>query len=786
MSFGCEFGVRSFSYEFSRFGGKKSQFISTRTINPEEKEPHEALGIKPPPRKRLRSEMLDTNPSSCSAVPNANSNASSSSSTPPLKAASELSPLKLTSDANNGSSHPDSAISQTSPSDSNLHAFSNGVSEKSVFEEALLAITPPTTIKYLCPFDTDIIRLTVQYLQHLGLNRSASLLSHESGIFENPIATRLRKHVAEGKWDNAENDINSLIPLLKSEPPPLSPDEPSNRRNAPITLTQAEKFVRQITASVRPPKIDEFRSKGALVTDPVPKNSNIPSSLKKKHTDTSLDEILRKMLFVIREQKMLEFLEEDKVIDALTVLQRELTPLKLNRERINVLCYCLMVRQKQALYKTSGWQGTSLESRKAVFDRLQKFLPPSIILPPNRLRTLMQQALKYQYSTCKLHDSSLPNSLNWDNANSKRFAHMESPSLLQDHVCSDEDFPSTCIFTICDHTDEVWFTRFSNHGEYLATGGKDNLVVLYRVDMETLQCRKIRQMDGFSCGASFLAFSPNDELLAVCGPDDSSEVVIYEVQSGKVRTRVNRFPEDSLTCVAFHPTSEKFVTGGTRGQFFQCDLDGQTLDTWEGVRVQSLAYMANGHSVLAADTLFRIRVYDFEDYSDRHLLDEDRAIMSFTCDKQTRRALLNIATQGVHLWDLQTQTLIRKFQEVTQGFYTIHSCFGGNNQQFVASGSEDKNVYIWHVERSTPVAVLNGHSRTVNCVHWHPKAPLLASASDDGTVKLWAPSRYANLSSNESVSSSSTPDTCASSSCSSSRAIFASNGVECSTPQNFP
>lgn len=46
--------------------------------------------------------------------------------------------------------------------------------------------------------------------------------------------------------------------------------------------------------------------------------------------------------------------------------------------------------------------------------------------------------------------------------------------------------------------------------------------------------------------------------------------------------------------------------------------------------------------------------------------------------------------QGVHLWDLQDRTLVRKYQGVTQGFYTIHSCFGGLNEDFIASGSEGK------------------------------------------------------------------------------------------------
>ena len=49
--------------------------------------------------------------------------------------------------------------------------------------------------------------------------------------------------------------------------------------------------------------------------------------------------------------------------------------------------------------------------------------------------------------------------------------------------------------------------------------------------------------------------------------------------------------------------------------------------------------------------------------------------------------------QGVHLWDLKDKVLVRKFQGVTQGFYTIHSCFGGINQDFLASGSEGTSPY---------------------------------------------------------------------------------------------
>ncbi|KAM4040849.1 LOW QUALITY PROTEIN: WD repeat-containing protein 26 [Anomaloglossus baeobatrachus] len=534
--------------------------------------------------------------------------------------------------------------------------------------------------KRLSQADEDVIRLIGQHLHGLGLNQTVDLLMQESGCrLEHSSATKFRNHVMEGEWDKAENDLNELKSLVHS-PHAVMPCRPSA---------------------------------GGSGSE---HSSSCPTS-----------DVIRRMKFLLLQQKYLEYLEDGKVLEALQVLRCELTPLKYNTERIHVLSGYLMCSHAEDLRAKAEWEGKGTASRSKLLDKLQTYLPPSVMLPPRRLQTLLRQAVELQRDRCLYHNTKLDNNL-------------DSVSLLIDHVCSRKQFPCFTQQVLTEHCNEVWFCKFSNDGTKLATGSKDTTVIIWQVDPDTHQLKLLKTLEGHAYGVSYLAWSPDDNYLVACGPDDCSELWLWNVQTGELRTKMSQSHEDSLTSVAWNPDGKRFVTGGQRGQFYQCDLDGNLLDS--GVRVQCLWCLSDGKTVLASDTHQRIRGYNFEDLTDRKHVQEDH-LMSFTISKNGRLALLNVATQGVHLWDLQDRVLVRKYQGVTQGFYTIHSCFGGHNEDFIASGSEDHKVYVWHKRSELPIAELTGHTRTVNCVSWNPQIPsLMASASDDGTVRIWGPAPY--------------------------------------------
>ncbi|CAH0561089.1 unnamed protein product [Brassicogethes aeneus] len=134
------------------------------------------------------------------------------------------------------------------------------------------------------------------------------------------------------------------------------------------------------------------------------------------------------MKFLILEQKYLEYLEDSRVLDALHVLRNELTPLQHNTQRVHQLSSFMMCSSTEELLEKTKWAGKGLRSRTTLMDKLQSYLPPTVMLPPNRLNVLLNQALELQTIRCTHHYTSIDVALN-------------NSSLLVDHCCPVADFP---------------------------------------------------------------------------------------------------------------------------------------------------------------------------------------------------------------------------------------------------------------------------------------------------------------------------------------------------------
>lgn len=111
---------------------------------------------------------------------------------------------------------------------------------------------------------------------------------------------------------------------------------------------------------------------------------------------------------------------------------------------------------------------------------------------------------------------------------------------------------------------------------------------------------------------------------------------------------------------------------------------------------------------------------------------------SVSISADSKHLLVNKRDGEALLIDLNTKTSVQKFLGHTGGNYLIRSAFGGANESFVVSGSEDGNILIWHKNIGAAVERLPGHLPRCNAVAWNPADPcMLASCGDDHRVKMY-------------------------------------------------
>ena len=90
----------------------------------------------------------------------------------------------------------------------------------------------------------------------------------------------------------------------------------------------------------------------------------------------------------------------------------------------------------------------------------------------------------------------------------------------------------------------------------------------------------------------------------------------------------------------------------------------------------------------------------------------------------------------IRFWDGDNGDLLHKFIDEKHAGKINCIAFSSNNQ-YLASASDDKKIFIWNTSTKELEKELSGHSNKINCVSWKPNSIILASGSDNGSVKLW-------------------------------------------------
>ncbi|KAJ6821579.1 WD repeat-containing protein 26 isoform X1 [Iris pallida] len=382
----------------------------------------------------------------------------------------------------------------------------------------------------------------------------------------------------------------------------------------------------------------------------------------------------------------------------------------------------------RALVSGEGAVGSEerMKGRIGLLLDLVGLLPDWFRIPCGRLEHLVETAVSRQVTSCLYHNSP------------------EEVSLYEDHECGQDQIPCNCSQTLCCHKNEIWFVQFSNNGEYLASSSSDCTAIIWTVKEDDVVSLK-HILEGHARPVSFVAWSPDDTMLLTCG---NREVLkLWDVESGMCKLTLSSPVNRVISSCAWFPNSEKIVCGSCEpcNCIYTCDLEGNELEVWEGERmpkVSDLSVTPDGHCLISICSNKEIWIRDFRNGKER-VISEEHAVTSLSLSRDGKYLIVNLNSQEIHLWRIhESLKEPDRFRGHKQGKYVIRSCFGGSDCLFIASGSEDSQIFIWQRHHQEPIQVLSGHSMTVNCVSWNPTKPhMLASASDDCTIRIWLASK---------------------------------------------
>ena len=302
-----------------------------------------------------------------------------------------------------------------------------------------------------------------------------------------------------------------------------------------------------------------------------------------------------------------------------------------------------------------------------------------------------------------------------------------SSSISLDHAVKIWDVTTgECLQTFKEHQQWVWSVAFSPKVKTVASGSDDDTIRIW--NLATGKCRVLRG----SKRVWTVAF--NSERILASGGFDRT-IRLWDVVTGEcIKTFLGH--QAPVWAVAFSADGQTLASGSADKTIKLWDVEtGKCRQTLEGHtrEVRSLAF-STGNRLVSGSFDRTVRLWDT---TTGNLLKTLKGhvdqIWAVTANPQTDTIASGDKSQIIKLWNAESGKCLTTIRGYANWIWTIAiSCNG-----LLASGGLDKDIRLWNPETGTVTATLKGHQNMIWSVKFSADGQLLASCSDDATIKLW-------------------------------------------------
>ncbi|CAH2045158.1 unnamed protein product, partial [Iphiclides podalirius] len=306
--------------------------------------------------------------------------------------------------------------------------------------------------------------------------------------------------------------------------------------------------------------------------------------------------------------------------------------------------------------------------------------------------------------------------------------------------------------------------EFSSNGELLVSGGDDRRVMLWQFGQAILDCGKPIPMKAVHQSNIFCLGITNDNQKIYSGGNDDI-VIVHDLES-KCPLEVLQH-QRAVCSLSIDPFNERVVTtAGNDGRLLLFDTRQSVHESLVISRSRKAFHGVMFHPqqvgvLVSANARDGVALWDLRSpkhpvlrYAGNHGTCQNSMSVRFnsagTHVLALRRRLAPV------LYAVHSPEPVAEFYH--QDYYnscTMKSCcFAGKGDQFVLSGSDDFNLYMWKVPDGggdygavvePPHIVLYGHRSIVNQVRYNPHYCLVASSGVEKIIKVWSALEYPQM-----------------------------------------
>ncbi|MEZ4705572.1 MAG: BTAD domain-containing putative transcriptional regulator [Caldilineaceae bacterium] len=312
-----------------------------------------------------------------------------------------------------------------------------------------------------------------------------------------------------------------------------------------------------------------------------------------------------------------------------------------------------------------------------------------------------------------------------------------------------------CVQIFRGHQKGLHTAVFSPDGRYIATGGQDHRLCLW--DATTGQL--LAALHGHTDWINAVAFHPDGQLLASASHD--STIRFWDLQAAVGQPTPHDEPlldilegQFRSVTLAFSPDGSLLASAGGDSTIRFWDVQSRrALHTLHGHTgwIRGVAFSPDGSRLASGgtDQLVRVWVVPSGNLVDMlHGHTEEIFALAFTADG---KQLISTAGQEISLWDLSNPQRGQAIRSLQGSITPIRCVTFSPDGKWIASGSPQGAIHLWDVadslvgnqlvysdaEITARWRVLTGHTGIITACAFSPDSTILASASHDGSIRLW-------------------------------------------------